>query len=109
MSPTWASTRCGRPSTSEMCIRDRYDYVVDAIDTVTGKIALVVKAKEAGTPIICAMGAGTVSYTHLDVYKRQRVSSRSCSRWTLNWVTVRCSSVLPRSPRSTSVYPALRI
>lgn len=35
-----------------------YDYVVDAIDTVSGKIALVTCAKEAGVPIICAMGAG---------------------------------------------------
>lgn len=35
-----------------------YDYVIDAIDTVTGKLALVTAAKEAGTPIICAMGAG---------------------------------------------------
>ena len=36
----------------------QYDYVVDAIDTVTGKIGLVMQAKEAGTPIISSMGAG---------------------------------------------------
>lgn len=36
----------------------RFDYVIDAIDTVTGKLALVETAREAGTPIICAMGAG---------------------------------------------------
>ena len=35
-----------------------YDYVVDAIDTVTGKIQLVMQAQEAGTPIISSMGAG---------------------------------------------------
>ena len=35
-----------------------YDYVVDAIDTVTGKLALVQQAQEAGTPVISAMGAG---------------------------------------------------
>jgi tRNA A37 threonylcarbamoyladenosine dehydratase len=35
-----------------------YDYVIDAIDTVSGKIELVVKAKETNTPIISAMGAG---------------------------------------------------
>jgi len=34
-----------------------YDYVVDAIDTVAGKIELVVRAKAAGVNIICAMGA----------------------------------------------------
>ena len=35
-----------------------YDYVVDAIDTVTGKIQLILQAKAAGTPVISAMGAG---------------------------------------------------
>ena len=35
-----------------------YDYVVDAIDTVAGKIALAVCAKAAGVPIIASMGAG---------------------------------------------------
>ncbi|WP_026507744.1 tRNA threonylcarbamoyladenosine dehydratase [Butyrivibrio sp. MC2013] len=35
-----------------------YDYVVDAIDTVTAKLELVKCCKEAGTPIISAMGAG---------------------------------------------------
>ncbi len=35
-----------------------YDYIVDAIDTVTGKIALVMQARETGTPIISCMGAG---------------------------------------------------
>ena len=35
-----------------------YDYVVDAIDTVTGKLSLIMQAKEAGAPIISCMGAG---------------------------------------------------
>ncbi len=35
-----------------------YDYVVDAIDTVTGKIMLIAAAKAAGTPIISSMGTG---------------------------------------------------
>ncbi|MCD8098930.1 MAG: tRNA threonylcarbamoyladenosine dehydratase [Lachnospiraceae bacterium] len=35
-----------------------YDYVVDAIDTVTGKIELVLQAERSGTPIISCMGAG---------------------------------------------------
>ena len=37
---------------------DNYDYVVDAVDTVTAKIELVMKAKEKDVPIICSMGAG---------------------------------------------------
>lgn len=36
----------------------QYDYVVDAVDTVSAKIALVEQANKAGTPIISAMGAG---------------------------------------------------
>lgn len=35
-----------------------YDYVVDAIDTVTAKIDLILAAKEAGVPVISAMGCG---------------------------------------------------
>jgi len=35
-----------------------YDYVVDAVDTVTAKIELVLKSQEAGTPIVSSMGAG---------------------------------------------------
>ena len=50
-----------------------YDYVVDAIDTVTGKIELVLQAREAEVPIISCMGAGNkVNPTALevaDIYK----------------------------------------
>lgn len=35
-----------------------YDYVVDAVDTVTAKIELIIRAKQAGVPIISSMGAG---------------------------------------------------
>lgn len=35
-----------------------YDYVVDAIDTVSGKIAIIEKVKQSGVPVISAMGAG---------------------------------------------------
>ena len=46
------------PETQDQFDFTRYDYVVDAIDTVTGKLALVEQARAAGTPIICSMGAG---------------------------------------------------
>ena len=36
----------------------RYDYIVDAVDTVTAKINIIVKAKECNVPVISAMGAG---------------------------------------------------
>lgn len=46
------------PETSHLFDLKNYNYIVDAIDTVTGKIELVMKAQEAGTPIICSMGTG---------------------------------------------------
>ncbi len=46
------------PETAEQFDFSEYDYVVDAIDTVTGKIALAVNADSTGTPIISSMGAG---------------------------------------------------
>lgn len=36
----------------------QYDYVIDAVDTVTAKLEIVMQAKKAGTPVISAMGAG---------------------------------------------------
>ena len=46
------------PETREQFDFSEYDYVVDAVDTVTAKLALISQAKEAGVPIICSMGAG---------------------------------------------------
>lgn len=46
------------PETAEEFDFQEYDYVVDAVDTVTAKIELVLKSQEAGTPIISSMGAG---------------------------------------------------
>ena len=50
-----------------------YSYVVDAVDTVTAKIALVMQAQETGTPIISSMGAGNklnpAMFEVADIYK----------------------------------------
>ena len=46
------------PETKNLFDFTEYDYVVDAVDTVTAKIQLIVQAKEAGVPIISSMGAG---------------------------------------------------
>lgn len=52
---------------------DSYDYVVDAVDTVTAKIALVMKCKEKNIPIISSMGAGNkldpTAFEVADIYK----------------------------------------
>ena len=61
------------PETQDQFDFTQFDYVVDAIDTVTGKLALVMKCKEAGTPIICSMGAGNkmdpTRFEVTDIYK----------------------------------------
>ena len=46
------------PQTADLFDFTQYDYVLDAIDTVTGKLALVEQAQNAGVPIISCMGAG---------------------------------------------------
>ena len=46
------------PETADAFDFSHFDYVVDAIDTVSGKIALIEKCKAANVPIISAMGAG---------------------------------------------------
>ena len=61
------------PETAGQFDFTQYDYIVDAIDTVTGKLALVMKCKEAGVPIICSMGAGNkmdpTRFEVTDIYK----------------------------------------
>ena len=46
------------PDTADQFDFTQYDYVVDAVDTVTGKLMLIEQAKKCGVPIISSMGAG---------------------------------------------------
>ena len=61
------------PQTAEQFDFTQYDYVVDAIDTVTGKLELIMQAQQAGTPIISCMGAGNkmdpAAFEVADIYK----------------------------------------
>lgn len=61
------------PSNSSQFDFTQYDYVIDAIDTITGKIQLVLEAQKSSTPIISAMGCGNrIDPTKLaitDIYK----------------------------------------
>ncbi|MGN1346005.1 MAG: ThiF family adenylyltransferase [Eubacteriales bacterium] len=61
------------PETAEQFNFSDYDYVVDAIDTMTGKISLVMNAYAAGTPIISSMGAGNkldpTAFEVADIYE----------------------------------------
>lgn len=61
------------PETADQFDFSNYDYVVDAIDTVTGKIGLVMQAQQSNTPIISSMGAGNkmdpTAFRVADIYK----------------------------------------
>lgn len=46
------------PETSDQFDFKNYDYIIDAIDTVTGKLEIIQNAQEAGVPVISCMGAG---------------------------------------------------
>lgn len=61
------------PDTAEQFDFSQYDYIVDAIDTVSGKLQLVVQAEKANVPIISSMGAGNkmdpTAFQVADIYK----------------------------------------
>ena len=61
------------PQTADMFDFTQYDYIVDAIDTVTGKLELIERAEQAGTPIISCMGAGNkmnaAAFEVADIYE----------------------------------------
>lgn len=61
------------PDNAEEVLEGEWDYIVDAIDTVTGKIHLVMQAKERNIPIISSMGTGNkldpTRYEVTDIYK----------------------------------------
>lgn len=86
---------------------EEYDYVVDAVDTVTAKVALVMKAKESGVPIICSMGAGNKldpsGFRVADIYKTKvdplaRVMRYEMKKRRVKKLKVVYSEEIPRRP-----------
>ena len=85
----------------------QYSYVVDAIDTVTGKLALVMQAQAAGVPIICSMGAGNkldpARFEVADIYETSvcplaRVMRAECRRRGVRRLKVVYSKEPPAAP-----------
>ena len=77
------------PGTEAQFDFTQYDYIVDAIDTVSGKLALIVNAQAVGTPIISSIGAGNkldpTAFRVDDIYKTTvdplaRVIRRECRK-----------------------------
>lgn len=63
------------PETQDQFDFTHFDYVIDAIDTVSGKIAIILKAKEANVPVISSMGTGNklnpMAFIVSDIYKTE--------------------------------------
>lgn len=77
------------PETAHLFDFSQYDYVVDAIDTVTGKLQLIQAAQAAGTPIISSMGTGNkldpTAFRVADIYETSgcplaRIMRKECRK-----------------------------
>ena len=95
------------PDTKDEFDFSEYDYIVDAIDTVKGKLELVMNAKAVGTPIICSMGAGNkvdpTAFEVTDIYKTSvcplaRVMRYECRKRGVKDLKVVYSKEVPRRP-----------
>ena len=95
------------PDTKDQFDFSAYDYVIDAIDTVTGKLTLVEAAKAANTPVICSMGAGNktdpTAFRVADIYETSvcplaRVMRTECRRRGIQHLKVVYSTEPPIRP-----------
>ena len=99
------------PDTAHTFDFSQYDYVVDAIDTVTGKLALVKAAQDAGVPIISCMGTGNkldpskfqiTDITKTSVCPLARIMRKECAKRGIRHLKVLYSTEDPISPIATS-------
>ena len=96
------------PETEDMFDFSQYDYVVDAIDTVSGKLALVENAKKTGTPVISSMGAGNkldpTAFRVADIYSTSvdplaRIMRYECRKRKIDKLKVVYSCEKPLCPK----------
>ena len=96
------------PDTKDEFDFTQYDYIVDAIDTVKGKLALALSAQKAGTPIISSMGAGNkvnaAAFEVADIYETSvcplaRVMRYECRRRGIKKLKVVYSKEKPIKPK----------
>ena len=92
------------PETADQFDFTQYDYVLDAIDTVTGKLALMQQARDAGVPVISCMGTGNkleaTGFKVADISKTSgcalaRVIRKECAKRGIRGVKVVYSEELP--------------
>lgn len=89
---------------------EEYDYVIDAVDTVTAKLALVMKAQEKKVPIISSMGAGNkldaTAFQVADIYKTKvcplaKVMRRELKKRGVKKLKVVYSEEIPMAPAAS--------
>ena len=99
------------PDTADQFDFTKYDYVVDAVDTVTAKLSLIVACKEAGTPIISSMGTGNkldpTKFQIADIAKTSicplaRIMRKECAKRGIKHVKVLFSTEDAISPQCDS-------
>ena len=95
------------PDTAEQFDFRDYDYVVDAIDTVTGKLTIIENAKRVGVPVISSMGAGNkldpTAFEVADIYETSicplaKVMRRECKKRGIDALKVVYSREKPIRP-----------
>ena len=98
------------PETADQFDFSQFDYVLDAIDTVTGKLQLITQAKTAGVPVISCMGTGNkldaTDFRVADIAKTSgcalaRIMRKECAKRGIKGVKVVYSEELPREPMET--------
>lgn len=102
------------PDTADRFDFTQYDYVVDAVDTVSAKIALVLQAQQAGVPIISSMGAGNkldpTRFEVADIYQTSvcplaRVMRKELKTRGVRHLTVVYSKEEPTAPQQPVTDP----
>lgn len=95
------------PETQDQFDFTQYDYVVDAIDTVAGKLAIIENAKKAGVPVISSMGAGNKvnpsAFETADIYETSicplaKIIRRECRKRGIDSLKVVYSKEPPLRP-----------
>ena len=95
------------PDTQDQFDFREYDYVVDAIDTVTGKLTIIENAKKIGIPVISSMGAGNkvnpAAFEVADIYETSicplaKVMRRECRKRGIDSLKVVYSKEPPVRP-----------
>ena len=98
------------PETADQFDFTQYDYVIDAIDTVTGKLELISRAKAAGVPVISCMGTGNkldpTAFRVADISKTSgcalsRIIRKECAKRGIRGVKVVYSQELPQCAEDT--------